>query len=299
MHTWSPSEMDVAAARRLLGLDAAASQAEIDAAVAAARAAIRVPDGAPDLAATAAHLHRRLDHARAVLVSTLQHSAARSPVPPAPLPPPPPLEPRSDGTFAAAPFTGASHPDAEAVHPRAASAARATKARQKRAEHTRAGVHAVVLVVLLLVLGGAAFAITRALSRNGPTAQGSTTTITTSATPTTVIVRAFTDRLVAGELGRPPEGLDAVSAQAALHAWLAGFQSQDAGIVAHGIDDESRLMDLAEIGSRSSPTDLDAITCNPFGNSVWRCKAGAVTAPSQRIEVTKTPGGWRIRGWIG
>lgn len=297
MYTRSPAETDVVSARRLLGLDAAAGPAEIETAVRAARAAIRVPEDAHDLAPTAAHLNSRLDHARAVLLATTrpEPEPVAVAVPPPPTPPTPPLAPRTAETYA-----GAAPTPADVVQPHSDATTRADKARQKRSEHTRAGVHSLVLVVLLLVLGGGAFAITRALSRSGPTAHGTsstTTAYTTYTTPSTTLVRSFADRLVEGELGRAPEGIQAPSARTALQVWLAGFQSQDADLVSRGMDDQSRLKDLAEIGSRSSPADLDAIGCNSFGSGMWRCHAGAVTSPEERIEVTKVADGWRIRGW--
>lgn len=300
-----PADSGVMSARRLLGLDATAGAAEIEQAVDAALSAIRVPDDAPDLAPMAAHLHRRLEHARAVLLTSRQQALA-SPAPTPPLPPTPPAPPVEGlGAYppAAAAGSGAAHIDARAGAT-AVVAARARQARRKRAEHTRARVHALVLVLALLVLGVGAFAVTRALSRPSTPTHGAssspTAAITSTAAPTTTAAApSFAARLVAGDLGRSSVGIDAASAQDGLHVWLTGFQDHDSGIVSSGIDTQSRLMDLAEIGTASTQADLDQIKCQAFGSGRWRCKVGAVTSGARRVEVSKSATGWRVRGWIG
>lgn len=290
-----PNVADAAAARRLLGLDADAGPDDVEAAAGAARAAVVAPDEPPDLVRTAAHLHQRIEHARAVLLATMPPGAP-STAPPPPAPPPPPIMTRPTDPYATEP---ASWPP-PAEHGRSARAARTSEARKKRSEHTRANVHAVVLVVALLLLGGTAFAVTRALSRSAPVehAAASSTTVQSTA-PATAPAPTFADRLVSGALGRPADGLAAGSAKEALAAWLAGYQRADADVVASGIDDNSLLMDLAEIGSRSVPADVDKVDCASFGAGTWRCKAGGVTPGVKRVEVVRTASGWRVRGWYG
>lgn len=286
-----PADPEVAAARRLLGLRATAGRDDVEAAVRAALAAISVPDDAPDLVATAAHLERRIERAGAVLLTTLPSAPTPPVAPPPPVPPPPPVSLQFDGMHSPGPAPSA------ADH-RAARAARARKARQERSAHTRAGVHAIVLVAVLVVLGGAAFVVTRALSGSGPPPRAATSSAPPQTTPpTTVPQPTFSDLLVSGAMGRSDDGLAAGSAREALAAWLAGYQREDAAVVARGIDDESRLIELAEIGSRSVPADVDRIDCSAFGTGTWRCKVGAVTSATRRVEVSRTSTGWHVRGW--
>lgn len=159
---------------------------------------------------------------------------------------------------------------------------------------------AVAIVAGLLLLGGGAFAVTRALSRSTSPQRNATPPSTTAAAPTTTLpAKPFPARVVAGELGRPARGLDAPGAEAALVAWLGAFQAQDATTVSLGIGGESRLPDLAEIGSAATPADLDAVTCNVFGSGTWVCRAGAVTSAKHKVEIADTPDGWRVLGWFG
>lgn len=292
--SYSYSEAEVTHARRLLGLDAAAAAADVESAFIAARSAISVPDGAPELAATAERLNRRLDRARAVLL------AAAPPPPPTavpPVPPTPPLQvvrvPQPD------PAPGVSVPGVSA--PGVPGQVRRPVSGRRRSEFSRAGVQAIAIVVGLLVLGGGAFAVTRALS--SPTRAErpipSTTPTRHAAPSTTLAARPLPARVVAGELGHPAQGIDAPNAAAALVAWLRAFQFQDATTVSLGIGAQSRLPDLAEIGSASTPSDLDAVTCNVFGSGTWVCRAGTVTTAQHKVEVAGTPEGWRVLGWYG
>jgi len=273
--TGSADGGELAAARRLLGLDGTATPDHIEQARRSAAAAVEAPLDAPHLQPEADRMRALIDSAAEVL---LAHHDSASPLRTPPLPPVPPAEPLS---------ATAAPPD---VATEAATAPAPMRRRSAGPGGRRILGYLGIAAALVLV---AASGMT--LASGGPPPGRSAQLADPHSSPTTGRPAPFSQRLVSGSIGRASEGLDALTAEDALSAFLGAVAAQDVATVRLGLDSESRPAEIAEIFDILGPTPATLVECSATGPDSFVCRSHRPTP--RGVELARTPQGWRVRGW--